>query len=128
MLPPTPDRLAEYLATCIISSHTDPLKPLRFVGKAKDALREFPADARQQAGYELDQIQRGRMPSDFRPLLNVGPGAYEIRIHAHGEWRVVYVAKFGNAVYVLHAFHKKTQKPRKEDIELAAARYRQIKE
>ncbi|MGZ5052960.1 MAG: type II toxin-antitoxin system RelE/ParE family toxin [Methylobacter sp.] len=67
------------------------------------------------------------MPSDFKPLLAVGPGAHEIRIHALGEWRVVYVAKFDNAVYVLHAFHKKTQKTRSEDIELAARRYKQLR-
>ena len=59
-------------------------------------------------------------------MINVGAGAYEIRLHVLGEWRVIYVAKFDNAVYVLHAFHKKTQKTRKEDIELAARRYRQI--
>lgn len=59
-------------------------------------------------------------------MLNVGAGAYEIRLHVLGEWRVIYVAKFDNAVYVLHAFQKKTQKTRKEDIELAARRYRQI--
>jgi phage-related protein len=66
------------------------------------------------------------MPSDFKPMLNVGAGAYEIRLHVLGEWRVIYVAKFDNAVYVLHAFHKKTQKTRKEDVKLAARRYRQI--
>jgi phage-related protein len=66
------------------------------------------------------------MPSDFKPMLNVGAGAYEIRLHVLGEWRVIYVAKFDNAVYVLHAFHKKTQKTRKEDVELAARRYRQV--
>jgi phage-related protein len=66
------------------------------------------------------------MPSDFKPMINVGAGAYEIRLHVLGEWRVIYVAKFDNAVYVLHAFHKKTQKTRKEDVELAARRYRQI--
>jgi phage-related protein len=56
----------------------------------------------------------------------VGAGAYEIRVHVLGEWRVVYVAKFGDSVYVLHAFRKKTQKTRKEDIDLAARRYKQI--
>ena len=66
------------------------------------------------------------MASDFKPMLSVGAGAYEIRIHVLGEWRVIYVAKFNDAVYVLHAFHKKTQTTRKEDIELAARRYRQI--
>ena len=59
-------------------------------------------------------------------MLNVGARAHEIRIHVLGEWRVIYVAKFNDAVYVLHAFHKKTQTTRKEDIELAARRYRQI--
>lgn len=66
------------------------------------------------------------MPSDFKPMLAVGSGAYEIRIHVLGEWRVIYVAKFDDAVYVPHAFHKKTQKTRKEDIELAARRYKQL--
>jgi phage-related protein len=102
------------------------MRPLRFVGSAKDDLRNFPAEARRDAGFELDAVQRGRMPSDFKPLLTVGLGAYEIRIHVLGEWRVIYVAKFRDAVYVLHAFEKKTRKTRKEDIELAARRYKQI--
>ena len=59
-------------------------------------------------------------------MLSVGPGTYEIRAHILGEWRVIYVAKFKQAVYVLHAFQKKVQKTRKEDIELAARRYQQI--
>jgi phage-related protein len=56
----------------------------------------------------------------------IGTGAYEIRVHVLGEWRVIYVAKFDDTVYVLHAFRKKTQKTRKEDIDLAARRYKQI--
>lgn len=122
MLPPLSKYLDNYHNTCIV-----PLKELRFVGTSRDALRSFPAEARQEAGYELDQVQRGRMPSDFKPLLNVGPGAYEIRIHVGGEWRIIYVAKFGNEVYVLHAFQKKTQRTRKEDIQLAARRYKEVR-
>lgn len=61
-------------------------------------------------------------------MLNIGAGAYEIRIHVLDEWRVIYVAKFADAVYVLHAFQKKTQQTRKEDIALATARYKQLKE
>lgn len=102
------------------------MKTLRFVGSSLDDLQNFPAQARRDAGFELDAVQRGLMPSDFKPMLTVGAGAYEIRIHAEGEWRVIYVAKFAEAVYVLHAFHKKTQRTRQEDIELAARRYRQI--
>ena len=103
------------------------MKTLRFIGSSIDDLRDFPMEARREAGFELDSVQRGLMPSDFKPMLNVGAGAYEIRLHVLGEWRVIYAAKFDNAVYVLHAFHKKTQKTRKEDIELAARRYRQIR-
>ena len=55
-----------------------------------------------------------------------GAVAYELRLHVLGEWRVIYVAKFADAVYVLHAFQKKTQKTRQEDIDLAARRYKLI--
>lgn len=102
------------------------MKTLRFVGSALDDLKNFPTEARRDAGFELDAVQRGLMPSDFKPMLNVGAGAYEIRLHVLGEWRVIYVAKFDDAVYVLHAFQKKTQKTRLDDIDLAARRYRQI--
>ena len=72
-------------------------------------LRSFPAEARRETGFQLDAVQRGLMPDDFKPMPAVGAGAYEIRIHVEGEWRVLYVAKFEDAVYVLHAFQKKTQ-------------------
>ena len=104
------------------------MKSLRFVGSSLNDLRDFPAEARRQAGFELHAIQRGLDPSDWKPMPDVGPGVREIRIHVLGEWRVLYVAKFGDAVYVLHAFRKNTQKTRREDIELARQRYRQIEE
>jgi phage-related protein len=104
------------------------VKLLKFAGSSLSDLREFPAEARRAAGFELWQVQCGLMPSDFKPLLGVGPGAYEIRVHVEGEWRVIYVAKFSDSIYVLHAFQKKTRKTRKEDLELAHRRYRQIKE
>ena len=100
----------------------------RFVGSSLDDLKNFPAEARREAGFELDAVQRGLMPSDFKPMLAVGAGAYEIRVRVLGEWRIIYVAKFERAVYVLHAFQKKTQRTRKEDIELAARRYRLVEE
>lgn len=102
------------------------MKPLRFVGSSLDDLKNFPAQARRDAGFEPDAVQRGLMPSDFKPMLNVGPGAYEIRIHTQGEWRVIYLAKLQDAVFVLHAFQKTTSKTSKDDIALAARRYRQI--
>jgi phage-related protein len=103
------------------------MKTLRFVGSSLDDLRDFPAEARRQAGFDLYAIQRGIEPSDWKPMSSVGAGVQEIRIHVLGEWRVIYVAKFAETVYVLHAFAKKTQQTRREDIELAQRRYRQIR-
>jgi len=102
------------------------MKALEFVGPSLDDLREFPAEARRAVGFELGFVQRGLDPSDWKSMNEVGAGVREIRIHVLGEWRVLYVAKFAEAVYVLHAFQKKTQKTRREDIELARTRYRQI--
>lgn len=102
------------------------MKALSFIGTSLSDLGAFPVAARRAAGFELWQVQNGLMPSDFKPMLGVGPGAYEIRIHEAGEWRIIYVARLANHVYVLHAFRKKTQKTRKENIELAQRRYRQI--
>lgn len=102
------------------------MKALEFVGSSLDDLTDFPLEARRAAGFELWQIQRGLNPSDFKPMPTIGAGAFEIRVRVLGEWRVIYVAKFQAAIYVLHAFRKKTQKTRKEDIELAARRYKSI--
>jgi phage-related protein len=99
---------------------------LVFVGSSLEDLREFPAEARRTAGFELGFVQRGLDPSDWKPMKEVGAGVREIRIHVLGEWRVLYVAKFAEAIYVLHTFQKKTQKTKREDIELARTRYRQI--
>jgi phage-related protein len=104
------------------------MKLLKFVGSSLDELRDFPEEARRVAGFELRAIQDGFEPRDSKPMGAIGPGAKEIRIHVLGEWRVIYVAKIRNAVYVLHAFQKKTQKTSKHDIELAQKRYKQIGE
>jgi phage-related protein len=103
------------------------LKPVVFRGSALDDLRAFPAPARREAGHQIDQVQRGREPDDWRPMSTVGPGVREIRVRgAAGAFRVIYTAKFADAIYVLHCFHKKTQKTSKLDIDLAAKRYRDL--
>ena len=104
------------------------MRILKFVGSSQEDLVNFPRDARRECGRELDRIQRGLMPTDFKPMLNVGPGAYEIGVRVSGEWRVIYVARYAESIYVLHAFRKKTQKTRKEDVEIANRRYRQIRD
>ena len=103
------------------------LKPVEFRGSALDDLRAFPQAARREAGHQLDQIQRGREPDDWKPMNAVGRGVREIRIRdAAGAFRVLYVAKFDDAVYVLHCFQKKTEKTSQADMNLAARRYRDL--
>jgi phage-related protein len=103
------------------------VKTARFVGTAREDLAAFPESARRSAGYELFMVQVGRDPADFKPMPNVGAGAYEIRVRDQsGAFRVIYVAKFESAVYVLHAFQKKTRKTAQADIDLAARRYKMI--
>ncbi len=104
------------------------MKPLKFIGSSLDDLSAFPEEARRAAGHELWQVQQGLQPSDFKSMSSVGSGCYEIRIHLSGQWRVLYVAKFKEAVYVLHVFAKKTQATLQSDIELARRRYNQISE
>ena len=97
-------------------------KPLSWVGSSLEAVRRFPAEARREAGYELRRVQQGLMPSDWKPMRPVGPGVLEIRLHTGLEHRVFYVAKFEEAVYVLHAFEKRTRQTPQADIALATTR------
>jgi phage-related protein len=102
-------------------------KPVEFRGTALEDLRAFPKAARREAGYQLDQVQHGREPDDWKPMNTVGRGVREIRIRdSTGAFRVMYVAKFDDAVYVLHCFQKKTQKTSRADLNLAAQRYRDL--
>ena len=101
-----------------------PLKPIEFLGSTRRALAAFPDEARRTAGFQLDRIQRGLEPADTKALPTVGSGVLELRIHdSTGAFRVVYVARFPDAVYVLHAFQKKSRKTSRLDIELARTRY-----
>jgi phage-related protein len=102
------------------------VKRLAFVGSSLDDLRNFPDEVRRAVGFELRAVQNGLEPRDSKPMQSVGPGVREIRIRLLGEWRVIYVATLRDAVYVLHAFQKKTRKTGGHDIDLARRRYRQI--
>lgn len=104
------------------------MKPLQFLGDSLKCLREFPEDARQDAGYQLDLVQRGEQPQDFKPMPSIGKGVEELRVWDEtGTYRVIYTARIADAVYVLHAFHKKTQATSKRDIDIAKERYAQLK-
>jgi len=100
-------------------------KQIRWAGSAHDDLLVFPKEARKEAGFQLGKIQAGLEPADWKPFDEVGAGTKEIRIRdASSIYRVMYVAKFDEAVYVLHCFQKKTQVTSKQDKAIAATRYR----
>jgi len=103
------------------------IKPVEFRGKALDDLRRFPVVARRAAGYQIDRVQRGYDPDDWKPMPSVGKGVREIRVwEAAGTFRVIYLANLEDVVYVLHCFQKKGQKTATADIELARARYGEL--
>ena len=97
-------------------------KPLSWLGSSLQDLRAFPDDARRAAGYQLGRVQQGLSPTDWKPMSTVGAGVVEIRIHARVEHRVFYVAQFEEAVYVIHAFKKKTRQTPQSEIALAKKR------
>jgi phage-related protein len=105
----------------------DDEKPIRWVGSSYDDLLAFPRDVRKEAGFQLGKVQAGLEPIDWKPFDNVGIGTREIRIRdTSGVYRVMYIAKFEDAIYVLHCFQKKTQVTTKQDKTIAAARYRAV--
>lgn len=96
---------------------------MRWLGDSLDAAKDFSDEAKREAGHQLGRVQEGHEPSDWKPMETVGTGVREIRIRVEKAYRVLYVAKFSGAIYVLHAFEKKT---RKTDLDLASNRYRQL--
>lgn len=101
-------------------------KAIYWIGSARDDLRSFPQEARYKAGVQLRAIQRGEDPADFKPMHTVGRSTFEIRVRTGDAYRIFYVAKFEEAVYVLHAFQKKTQKTSRQDLEIGRQRYREM--
>lgn len=103
------------------------MRPVRFLGDSLKCLRDFPDDARHDAGYQLDRVQRGEQPDDFKPMPSIGKGVEEIRIsEPSGAYRVIYLARRAEAVYVLHAFQKKTQATPKKALDIARRRFGQL--
>ena len=104
------------------------MKPVIFLGNSLVRLRAFPEGPRRDAGFQLDRVQRGLEPDNWKPMTTIGPGVREIRVQdTSGAYRVVYVATFAEAVYVLHAFQKKTPSTSPRDLALAQARLRELR-
>lgn len=107
--------------------YTCRMKPVEFIGDSLDALQQFPRSARRSAGFQLDKIQRGLEPDDWKPMKTVGAGVNEIRVRdATGAFRVIYIARLADAIFVLHCFKKTSQRTPATDIEIARKRYQQL--
>lgn len=102
------------------------MKGIEFLGSSLDAIKEFPVSARQDAGHQLDRVQHGLDPTDWKPMKSIGSGVREIRIRHEGQYRVIYLATLQDKVYVLHAFSKKSQKTNKRDLDTAKRMLSQI--
>lgn len=101
-------------------------KPVVWLGDSLTAVRGFAPEARRRVGQQLRRVQEGELPIDWKPMSAVGPGVNELRVRTGGAYRVIYVAKFAQAIYVLHAFEKKSGKTPRLVIELARQRYRTL--
>ena len=102
------------------------MKHIIWLGSSYNDLLDFPKEAKKVAGYNLDKIQRGIEPYDWKPITSIGAGVREIRIHCNNEYRIIYLAQREEGVYVLHSFVKKTQKTSSKDIEIAKKRFKSI--
>ena len=100
------------------------MKQVSFLGDALARISDFPLQARKETGFQLDRVQRGLDPEDWKPMTGIGSGVREIRVREpSGAFRIIYLATYADAVYVLHAFQKKTQTTSQKDIDLATARF-----
>ena len=103
------------------------MKKIEFIGSSLNVIKDFPLKAKRQVGHELDKVQRGQEPSDWKPMKSIGTGVKEIRIKdEEGIFRVIYLVKYLDLVHVLHAFQKKTQQTSKSDLDLAKKRLKQL--
>jgi phage-related protein len=103
-------------------------KSVTWLGNSREELRSWPKSATEDIGAELLSIQEGREPSSWKPMPTIGAGVNEIRVKDEGNAnRVIYVAKFLEAIYVLHAFQKKTQRTSKHDLDIAVKRFSELR-
>lgn len=102
------------------------MKSITWLGDTHETVKAYPSIVKQEIGYNLDKVQRGLEPQDWKQMNSIGRGVKEIRVHEKNEYRVLYVAKFKESIYVLHVFIKKTQQTSKNDIDLAKQRYAKI--
>jgi phage-related protein len=118
-----------FIVDCLYKNlYIYPMKKIVFLRTSREDILAFPEQAKRKAGHELMAVQMGVTPLDWKPMASIGKGVKEIRIHTAGEFRILYVARFKEAVYVLHAFQKKSNKTPGKDIDLARKRLKQLLE
>lgn len=98
------------------------MQQVTFEGNSLEIIRAFPVNAKQRAGYEIDRVQRGLEPLNWKLFPTIGAGVREIRVQVGTQYRLIYITKFGDNIHVLHAFKKKSNKTSRSDIELAKKR------
>jgi phage-related protein len=97
------------------------------MGSSREDLRTFPRQVRREMGYQLENVQEGVDPDNWKPMSTVGSGVREIRVReSSGAFRCIYLATRPEGIYVLHCFQKKTQKTSRQDLDLAARRFKAI--
>jgi phage-related protein len=104
------------------------IKPITWLGTSRKDVQTLSDEARQQLGVDLRRVQQGKQPRDWKPMNTVGAGAIEIRVRADGAYRLLYVAKFAESIYVLHVFQKKTQQTARFDLAVARARFATLRQ
>ena len=103
------------------------MKQVIWMGSSREDLRAFPREARREIGYQLEHVQEGVEPDDWKPMSAVGPGVREIRVQeSSGAFRCIHLAKRPEGIYVLHCFQKKAQKTSRQDLDLAERRFKAI--
>ena len=110
-----------------------PVKKCTFwvIESLREEVRQWPAEVREEIGGQLNKVEYGGDPDDFKPMKTIGMGVNEIRVTDEGnnKYRLIYVAKFEEAIYVLHVISKKkTQKTPQSDIDIASVRYARLQE
>ena len=104
------------------------MKPVIWMGGSKEDLKAFPEDARREVGYQLEHVQEGVDPDDWKPMSIVGAGVREIRVReSSGAFRCIYLAPRPEGIYILHCFQKKSQKTSRQDLDLAQTRFKTIR-
>ena len=103
------------------------MKSIVFLGNSLATIRGFPDAVRREAGYQLDRLQHGLDPTNWKPMPSIGRGVREIRVQEAGQFRVIYLASLPEQIAVLHAFHKKTRQTRKSDVHQAKVALRAVR-